>query len=402
MTWKSVLYPVRDRIGKRRLLRRGAPGVSRQELAYLVKCLPYAQARRFVRNTQTVLSIVDRESFYPNLPRKPREERLLDQMIWREKHGHYNNAYNEYGLDVVGLRNADDYFDRYEMRERKDDLHHAGIDPRRYEMMSINKLWFYSYMEKVAPGTTPLVRLAFRFGKVVTPYNHFASIQKALDSLPAGVFACKRLVGEKGKGFFKVEKLEDGSFVFNAGDDTLEGFKNSLRHGSYILQDYVVQHPAVSALSAGSVNTIRIATMRYHKKAHVFYALIRMSAVKEAQVDNASQGGTFVGIDEETGRLRKYGMYDDDIHYRPVMETRHPVTGVTYEGYQIPYWKEIVQLVTTLHRQYFGGLILIGWDIAVTEQGPMVLEINSNPCSKMAQMANGGLQKKWDELKEAE
>lgn len=101
-----------------------------------------------------------------------------------------------------------------------------------------------------------------------------------------------------------------------------------------------------------------------------------------------------MGIDLETGRLRKYGSYYYEYHH----DTNHPVSGVKYEGYQIPCWNEITRMVVDLH-QYFRGFLVLGWDIALTENGPVVVEINSSPCSKMAQMANGGLKEKWECLK---
>lgn len=377
-------------------------GVTSEELDYLEANLPKNQVRRFLRNAGTVLPIVDQDSFYPEKPRKPRKERILDQMIWREKHGHYSNAYNEYGLDVVGFRDPDEYLDRYEFRELKSKPHHGRVNPVRYEMMSINKLWFYSYMEKLAPGLTPRVYFAFQDGAVVVPYKSSLSVDAALDSLSPGMYACKVQTGQKGKGFFKVEKTLQGKLLFNDGGDDRTSFVEAVADGLYILQDYVKQSETISRLSSASVNTIRVATLRCRKNAHVFYALIRMSSSPDAKVDNASQGGTFVGIDESTGRLRKYGYYDDDVNYKNIIETRHPVSGVKYEGYQIPFWNDIVALVEGMHRLYFKGFLLIGWDIALTDDGPVVLEINSNPCTKMAQIANGGLQRKWDELRVAD
>lgn len=372
------------------------------ELSFLKEKLPSKQVCRFLRNADTVLSVVEQDSFYPHLQRKERKERILDQMVWREKHGHYSNAYNEYGLDIVGFRNPDDYLDRYEFRELKDGPHHGGVDPKRYEMVSVDKLLFYSYMEKAAPGITPKVHFAFSDGRVVAPYGSGSSIADALQGLAAGAYACKVRAGQKGKGFYKIEKTSEGRFVFDDGECSRGEFFKSIRKGSYILQDYIEQDPSVSRLSPAGVSTIRIATVRCGTRASVFYSLLRMSSTPNAKVDNASQGGTFVGIEDQTGRLRKFGFYDDDVHYRNTIETHHPVSGLEYEGFQLPLWGDVVSLVKDLHKRFFRGFMLIGWDVALTENGPVVLEINTNPCTKMAQIANGGLQRKWNELSSRE
>ncbi len=53
----------------------------------------------------------------------------------------------------------------------------------------------------------------------------------------------------------------------------------------------------------------------------------------------------------------------------------HPTTGVAFEGFQLPMWEQTCGLVhrTTLK---FLPLRTIGWDIALTPSGPLVLEGN--------------------------
>ena len=45
------------------------------------------------------------------------------------------------------------------------------------------------------------------------------------------------------------------------------------------------------------------------------------------------------------------------------------------------------------------GLSTIGWDIAITDEGPVIIEINWNYSIKGIQIACGGLKPKWEELK---
>ena len=55
----------------------------------------------------------------------------------------------------------------------------------------------------------------------------------------------------------------------------------------------------------------------------------------------------------------------------------HPQTGVRFSGFQIPYFHDAVDLATRLHR-YFYGVHSIGWDIAIRETGPMIIEGNDD------------------------
>ncbi len=55
---------------------------------------------------------------------------------------------------------------------------------------------------------------------------------------------------------------------------------------------------------------------------------------------------------------------------------RQPVSSIVYSGYKIPYWEQIVELVRNLHDKidYYTS---IGWDVAITNSGPKVIELNS-------------------------
>ena len=145
-------------------------------------------------------------------------------------------------------------------------------------------------------------------------------------------------------------------------------------------------------LNPSSVNTIRITTTRFNSEAHLFTAIVRIG-VTNSLVDNAAAGGTCVGVDIETGKLMKYGYY----HNRP-KELLHPVSGIVYEGYQIPFWEEAVKLVKFLH-QYFRGYPSIGWDVVITEKGPKIIENNYDWDFGIQQQIFGGLKKRWNDAK---
>jgi glutathione synthase/RimK-type ligase-like ATP-grasp enzyme len=57
---------------------------------------------------------------------------------------------------------------------------------------------------------------------------------------------------------------------------------------------------------------------------------------------------------------------------------RHPNTGAAIVGRQLPQWEEIKALAVQAHRA-FDDRVIVGWDIGVTDQGPLVVEGNSSP-----------------------
>jgi hypothetical protein len=56
----------------------------------------------------------------------------------------------------------------------------------------------------------------------------------------------------------------------------------------------------------------------------------------------------------------------------------HPDTGEAIEGRVLPFWDEARRLAIRAHRA-FADRVVIGWDIAILENGPILIEGNGNP-----------------------
>ena len=108
-------------------------------------------------------------------------------------------------------------------------------------------------------------------------------------------------------------------------------------------------------------------------------------------VDNAGQGGFFVGINED-GTLKNIGYYDPGKRQVSIVREKHPDTEVTFAGLKIPYWQEIKQQSILFHK-YLYGLPSLGWDIAVTEEGFYFTEAGEDWEIQLDQCAYGGRRK---------
>ncbi|KPZ51782.1 hypothetical protein AN389_03902 [Pseudoalteromonas sp. P1-7a] len=92
------------------------------------------------------------------------------------------------------------------------------------------------------------------------------------------------------------------------------------------------------------------------------------------KVDNWSgkQGGIGVNVNIKNGALSSQG-----IDYSKNLYTEHPDTHVSFSGLVVPYWEEIINIVKDAALQ-FPNLRALGWDIALAEDGPLVLEVNAD------------------------
>ena len=141
--------------------------------------------------------------------------------------------------------------------------------------------------------------------------------------------------------------------------------------GKVLLEECVVQHRDLMALHPCSVNTCRVISFTHGKKTRVVAAYLRIGNGK--YVDNFNNGGMVVPIEEDRGEII-YPALDKSGHLYDV----HPLTGVPIKGFKIPLWDEVIALVERA-GQVVPQVGVVGWDVCVTDNGPLLIEGNDYP-----------------------
>lgn len=90
-------------------------------------------------------------------------------------------------------------------------------------------------------------------------------------------------------------------------------------------------------------------------------------------MDNINAGGMYSPIDMETGKIAGPAC---DKQFR-VYEA-HPRTGTVLTGYQIPMWDEAIAMCCEA-AHVVPQMGYLGWDVAITEDGPLFIEANNMP-----------------------
>lgn len=177
------------------------------------------------------------------------------------------------------------------------------------------------------------------------------------------VAVAKPTDGTRGNG---VSKLDCGSALQEG-----QAFYDRARAQKLLLEEFVRQHPELSAVNPSSLNTLRIATLRDKQGiVHVIGASLRAGGAGSV-VDNLHAGGVQYPVDVETGIIIRGGMtYDgkNDIIF-------HPSTHTKMIGFQIPNWEKIIASVKEASA-IPPRLRYIGWDVAITEDGCEFIEAN--------------------------
>lgn len=241
------------------------------------------------------------------------------------------------------------------------------------------------------------------FGNKVLFFKHF------------GKYTGRSCLDLKGKAPEDLRKFCEGKeFVFAKQTDNFGGqgitrepvspdtdyealFNKLTENRQFLIEDIIVQHSKMNELYPSSVNTLRMVTLVNDKnEPHFMYALLRMGQ-KGAKVDNISSGGMYAPVNSEG--IITHGAFCDKEGF---CHDFHPTTGTRFVGFQIPYFKEAVELVKSAALEV-PGMRYIGWDVAITEKGPVLVEGNNFPSYDMVQNyrhrdTDEGIKAKFEEV----
>lgn len=176
-------------------------------------------------------------------------------------------------------------------------------------------------------------------------------------------FMVKPRDGLGGKGVYK-------EYRKNIKD--VNEFYDYLKNNNLFIEEYVKQNKEINKLCKESVNTIRIMTFAYNGKSEIVYAAMRIGNGIN-NVDNFHQGGMGCKIDLDKGILIG-DAYDKDLNHFKV----HPKSKVKFDGFKIPYWEEAKKLVLDASKVN-NNIHMVGWDVAITDDGPTLIEGNRRP-----------------------
>jgi hypothetical protein len=213
------------------------------------------------------------------------------------------------------------------------------------------------------------VKLPKYYGAISPGMDYINEIKKIIKTTDKRIII-KPVRGQAGQGI-AIAYREGDSYVIREKQKEyrLEDFKLIDRS---IIQEVIEQNSEIAKISSTSVNTIRVVTLYTRSDEVIVISANMRFGVGKSYVDNVSAGGIHVGVDYATGTLKKLAY---DKHGNRL--TEHPTTGVKFEGYKIPHWNEVKQMALNVQKS-FPFYKLLGLDVALTDEGPVLIEINPN------------------------
>lgn len=138
-----------------------------------------------------------------------------------------------------------------------------------------------------------------------------------------------------------------------------------------VLEDVIVNHPDIANIYPHCLNTMRMITLIGDDgDPYLLFAAQKFG-----------DGGRFVDvygmhspIDLETGEV-KYPFHSGDTT-SDIFYTEHPYTGKPLTGFKVPLWEETKDMILKA-AMVVPQLRYVGWDVAVTPNGPLIIEGNN-------------------------
>lgn len=255
---------------------------------------------------------------------------------------------------------------------------YSSDDNPRYHILIDDKIIFHDIMTHYGLPV-PSRYFTFRGGD----FRQGADLitDKEVDSIIKGIsderIFVKRFTGGAASGVSIFIRKEKGVYIDSDGDIVnAQMIRKKYAGQDFFFEKQLIQESILSKFNPDTVNTIRVLTY----KDKVISAAVRFGG-KGSFVDNTAKGGVAVSLDIYSGMLQSYGLREYDLtHY-----TEHPDSHIKFENTLVAQWPEVKALVekTLKYLPYYKS---VGFDVATTIEGPVIIEINTGAGIYLSQM----------------
>ncbi len=299
------------------------------------------------------------------------KETSLKQKLWCWKRGFLSYRIEQYNLNENNYLDILSDYDYYWLN-RINNVYQIWVNDKttfRYvldEFKDIIPEYYFSTI--VRNGKTEYIRMPDCPADISVDGD---GVLKLLEEKKKLVF--KPSSGTHGDGFYCLEHDEKGYYI-NGKSATGKDIKDLITRQTsfYVITDYINMHHEIKEIYAKSVNSIRVMAINetgYDPK--IMQTYIRIGSSKTGYTDNVGYGGICAMIDAD-GYIYQP---EKIINHKFYPCERHPDTNTEIAGRRIPHWDMICDGIKRVCLS-MPELEYLGFDIAVTEDGFNIIEIN--------------------------
>ena len=307
----------------------------------------------------------DKMTYYPQCNRKSKDEicKEIFELTFSGKgaydHPTTTTQYFQFGCDRTG-HDIRDYVFRQEYNTARNQLN--GEIACVYKYKSI----ISTYLKAKGVNASCAIGEILPDGRTLQLQSGRVNFIEWLKEYQAPVF-CKPNDGIQGQSCYKVA-IENNQLVINGKISTY-----SSELGGLIVEPLIVQHQELRRISPHCVNPIRIRTINVNGTIQVISHYICIGSVT-SYWSNGASCGVMIGLDADGNCIT------DAFCEVPGMEGRYqviPGTDIAVKDIKIPCMREAIELAKEAHRAT-PQVYSLGWDIAITDNSPIVIEGNGD------------------------
>ena len=210
------------------------------------------------------------------------------------------------------------------------------------------------------------------------------------------VHAGRRLFGKptnlnQSIGSMAIDRCDVGNgTVYLAGGKTLtisklwDTIQDNFKDG-YLFQERLSAHPDIAKVCGDRIATARLLTVIQDGEPEIIATAWKIPGGTNVADNFWRTGNMLATVDTETGTvdeaIRGVGIKRETVF-------SHPDTNEAIAGLTLPDWQAAKTLVLSASR-LLSDTWMIGWDIAFTPDGPVIVEANETPDLLIMQYANG-------------
>lgn len=155
----------------------------------------------------------------------------------------------------------------------------------------------------------------------------------------------------------------------------------------YVIQKGIVQREDINQINASSVNTLRIIT-QWREQNPVMSVCVMRIGRNGKDLDNSHQGGLSIPVNVENGSFGNFATAE----HGGGQYFQHPDSGFIFNQNRIENWTEIKNTVIGFAKK-IPELKEIAWDIAITSNGVIAIELNLGYGLTHLQCCCGGMRR---------
>jgi len=342
-----------------------------------------------------VYSFGNPKEYFVKGDKKSSFSKFKELCYWYWREGIFNDMYFAMGLGLK-QNHVRDFFGRKSFLRIKNNAEsylksNANCNELSFDAITKDKFYAGSILSANNIPVIPIEALICD-GIIINDKGELSSLKTLI--YDKNTFIIKSNALEAGEGVMVCEKIGN-QFIINGKEYSISELEEKLGNGIYILQKKYSSHEAIRKINNSALNTTRIVTIRNGKDIK-YLGGFQSFATGGAAIDSWSDGSVYVGIDVDNSCLKKYSITSLSDKRDGLLEA-HPDSSISFEGYKIPYLKESAELCLKAHRLFYFNFA-IGWDVAITDDGPIIVEANEKPGMNVVQCVDGGL---YNQVKES-